>query len=73
MDGAQIQAAMRVSGLYLRSRTSRQAAFGGQSNGLIFVLFVSFVAKKLSFASVFFVPPVKPFPPSPPFPPDAGK
>ena len=40
------------SGLYLRSRTSRQAAFGGQSNGRhFFVIFVSFVVKKIRSSS----------------------
>jgi hypothetical protein len=35
-----------IGGLYLCSRTSRQAAFGGQSNGRHFsVIFVSFVVQ----------------------------
>jgi len=37
-----------IGGLYLRSRTSRQAAFGGQSNRL-FVVFVVFVVRKTPF------------------------
>jgi len=31
--------------LYLRPLTSRQAAFGGQSNSLLFVTFMIFVVK----------------------------
>jgi hypothetical protein len=46
------------------ARSAPTAAFGGQSNGLPFALFVSFVVKKTPFASVPFVPPVKPLPPS---------
>src|SRR5688500_7357460 len=40
-----IQTAMAVGGLYLRSRTSRQAACGGQSNGLRSSPFLRFSCK----------------------------
>jgi len=35
----------RPSGLHLRFLPSRQAAFGGQSNDRLFVIFVPFVSK----------------------------
>jgi hypothetical protein len=45
-----------IGGLYLRSRTSRQAALGGQSNRphlfVIFVAFVIFEVKEAPFVSV---------------------
>jgi len=43
--------------LYLHPLTSRQAAFGGQSNGL-FVIFVSFVVEESPFVFRSFVSPV---------------
>ena len=46
------------------SLTSRQAAFGGQSNGLPIAIFVAFVVKTDNSVRLrFSVPPVKPLPP----------
>ena len=55
-EGADTNRTGAGSGLYLRPRTSRQAAFGGQSNGrssfACLVILVHFVVEKTPFVFV---------------------